>query len=256
MTGPACACCGDSLVGSDSGSGAESKDLCRACRLAPPPFRRAIAYGLYDGRLRDLVHALKYQGLRPIAHELGGRLAQAIRQLGQDAPREMLVVAVPLHRAKYAERGFNQARLLAAGAVKALHAVDLDWKLTFSPRALVRVRATSSQAGLTPRQRRINLRRAFAVPDPAEVAGRHVLIVDDILTTGATARAVARALVDAGAASVWVATLARARRITAQRFGQFASSDDEKVPQVVPAGSTAVQLQSQGMFTSQDQPSL
>ena len=225
------------------------------CRLAPPPFRRAIAYGLYDGRLRDLVHALKYQGLRPIARELGRRLAVAIARLGPDAPHEMLVVPVPLHRTKHASRGFNQARLLAEEAVKAFSAAYPNWKLTLTPDTLVRQRATGSQAGLTPRQRRINLRRAFAVPDPAAVSGKHVLVVDDILTTGATARAAARALVDAGAESVWVATLARARRLTADPFGQYAAGDDEKVLQAIRRSSMPVHLNAQGMFTSHDQPS-
>ena len=87
------------------------------------------------------------------------------------------------------------------------------WQLTLAPTTLMRLRATESQAGLTPRQRRLNVRGAFRVSDPSAVAGKHILLVDDILTTGATARAAAQALMKAGAASVWVATLARARRI-------------------------------------------
>jgi phosphoribosylpyrophosphate synthetase len=75
----------------------------------------------------------------------------------------------------------------------------------------MRLRVTASQAGLTPRQRRLNVRGAFGISNSAAVAGKHVLLVDDILTTGATARAAARALLEAGAESVWVATVARAR---------------------------------------------
>jgi hypoxanthine phosphoribosyltransferase len=78
----------------------------------------------------------------------------------------------------------------------------------------MRLRATGSQAGLTPRQRRINVRGAFSVSDPSKVTAQHILLVDDILTTGATARAAAQTLLKAGAASVWVATLARAQRST------------------------------------------
>jgi len=78
----------------------------------------------------------------------------------------------------------------------------------------MRLRATESQAGLTPRQRRQNLRGAFSVSDSSQVAGQHILLIDDILTTGATARAAEQTLVKAGAASVWVATLARAQRIS------------------------------------------
>src|SRR6185437_11021054 len=94
-----------------------------------------------------------------------------------------------------------------------------EWRLTLAPGTLVRVRATASQAGLTARGRRRNLRAAFAVRDAAAVAGRHVLLVDDIMTTGATARAAAQALVRAGAESVWVATLARAQRSGASGIG-------------------------------------
>ena len=124
----------------------------------------------------------------------------------------MLVVPVPLHRSKYAQRGFNQSRSLAVEALKFLRKSHPQWRLTLAPSTLMRLRATESQAGLTPRQRRMNVRGAFSVSDPAQVAAQHILLVDDILTTGATARAAAQALLEAGAASVWVATLARAQR--------------------------------------------
>lgn len=175
--------------------------------------------------MRDILHTLKYDRLHPAAHGLAPLLAAAIAQLAPDAPAEMLVVPIPLHRAKYAERGFNQARLLAAEAVNILRKSHPAWRLTLAPSILARVRATETQAGLTPRQRRINMRGAFAVPDPAAVAGQHILIVDDIFTTGATARAAARALIDAGAASTWVATLARARMRSA-RLGSSVEFDD------------------------------
>jgi predicted amidophosphoribosyltransferase len=97
--------------------------------------------------------------------------------------------------------------------MKALRKSHPAWKLTLAPAALLRQRATGSQAGLTPRQRRLNLRGAFRVSNPEAVVGKHVLIIDDIFTTGATARAAARELIAAGAESAWVATLARARRI-------------------------------------------
>jgi ComF family protein len=187
--------------------------LCRACRLAPPPFERAVAYGLYQGRMREAIHALKYGRLRPAARGLGQMLAEAIGQLDGAAPGEMLVIPIPLHRSKYAQRGFNQARSLAAEAIRALRKSHPEWKLTLAANTLMRLRATESQAGLTPRQRRQNLRGAFSVSDAAQIAGRHVLLVDDIMTTGATARAAAQTLIRAKAASVWVATLARAQRV-------------------------------------------
>lgn len=206
-----CGRCGDLL---DQPSPDASAALCRACRLAPPPFRRAVAYGPYEGRMRDAIHALKYGSLRPAARELGARLAVAIAQLAGEAPFEMLVVPVPLHRSKQTLRGFNQARLLASTAIAALHGRDRRWRLKLASRTLMRLRATESQAGLTPHQRRANLRGAFSVADAAVVKEKDILLIDDILTTGATARAAAMALRKAGAASVWVAALARAHRLS------------------------------------------
>ncbi len=186
--------------------------LCRACRLAPPPFERAVAYALYQNRMRAAIHALKYDHMRPAARRMGRMLAQAIITLAADAPGEMLVVPIPLHRSRHNERGFNQARLLALHALKALRASHPQWRLTLAPAALMRLRATESQASLTSHERRANVRGAFSVSDPVAVKDQNILLIDDIFTTGATARAAAQALKRAGAAGVWVATLARARR--------------------------------------------
>lgn len=162
--------------------------------------------------MKEAIHALKYDRLHAAARPLGRMLAAAIAQLAADVPAELLVVPVPLHRSKHSQRGFNQARSLAREALAALRTTHPHLKLTLAPSALMRLRPTGSQAGLTPRQRRLNVRGAFSVTEHAAVAGKHLLLVDDILTTGATARAAAGALARAGAASVWVATLARARR--------------------------------------------
>jgi ComF family protein len=205
-----CACCGDSL---DRRSAQHpAAPLCRVCRLAPPPFVRAVAYGLYQGRMKEAIHAFKYGRLYPAADGLARMLAEAIGRLFGEAPSEMLVVPVPLHRSKLAQRGFNQARSLAQRALSSLAESHPAWKLTLADSSLMRLRMTQSQAGLSPHERRLNVRGAFAVSDPGAVAEKHILLIDDILTTGATARAAARALLDAGAASVWVATLARAQR--------------------------------------------
>ncbi|MGB9075829.1 MAG: phosphoribosyltransferase family protein, partial [Terracidiphilus sp.] len=151
--------------------------------------------------MREALHALKYDGLRPAARGLGQGLAHTIARLAPEGALELLVVPVPLHRSKFSDRGFNQARLLAAEAIAALHATHPQWRLTLAPDTLIRLRATQSQAGLTPRQRRQNVRGAFGVSNPSTVQGKHTLIVDDILTTGATARACAHALLAAGAES-------------------------------------------------------
>jgi len=180
--------------------------------MVPPDFIRSVSFGVYDGSMRGVIHALKYGRIAPLARELGVRLAAAMAQLELDAPREMLVVPVPLHRGRMAERGFNQARTLATEAIRSLRISHPGWRLELSASSLVRQRSTESQAGLTPRQRRQNLRGAFFVSDSEALRGRHVLLVDDIFTTGATARACAKILIEAGAASVRVATLARAQR--------------------------------------------
>jgi len=249
QSGPACSRCGDALTAPVSDG---SLALCRTCRLVPPPFVRAVAYGLYQGRMKEAIHSLKYDRLHTAAHGLGRMLAQAIAQLAAAAPTEMLVVPVPLHRSKYAQRGFNQARSLATEALGFLRKSHPAWKLTLASSTLMRLRATESQAGLTSRQRRLNVRGAFTVSDPAAVAMKHVLLIDDILTTGATARAAAQALARAGAASVWVATLARARSANLflrSAFLQDADDDSEM------AGLPAADFNPASHYSSQDQPS-
>ena len=132
-----------------------------------------------------------------------------------------------------------------------------EWRLTLASSTLMRLRATESQAGLTPRMRRMNVRGAFSVSDPAAVMQKHVLLIDDILTTGATARSAAQALQKAGAASVWVATLARARRFSkAGRGAYFQDAEDgaedmEEISGHVPAGV----MEEGSRFSSHDQPS-
>jgi ComF family protein len=191
------------------------KNLCQACRLAPPSFVRAVAYGGYAGTLRSLIHAFKYDGITPMAERLGGFLAEAILKLeagGRSTLQDSIVIPVPLHPSKRKQRGFNHAELLARGALKALRSRRPEWKLTMAAGVLERQKATLSQAGLSPHQRRANLRGVFVVAQPESVAGKHVLLIDDIYTTGATARACSSVLRRAGAASVCVATVARPQR--------------------------------------------
>ncbi|HEX3892134.1 MAG TPA: ComF family protein [Terracidiphilus sp.] len=202
--------------------------------------------------MRDLIHALKYSGLRPAARQLGSFLAHAVAPLAAETRAGLVVVPVPLYRIRHAERGFNQARLLAAETVAVLRKQVPDWQLILAPGVLLRSRATESQAGLTTRQRRLNMRGAFAVPNPAAVAGKQILLVDDILTTGATARAASRALLQAGAASVWVATLARARRVD-HAFDRSSVSWQETANS--PASVAAEAQPAHAAMNSQNQPS-
>ena len=251
QTGPACARCGDTLDVPISVSNPANASLCRTCRLAPPPFERAVSFGLYQDRMRAAIHALKYDRLHPAARGLGRMLAQAIAQLADEAPAEMLVVPVPLHRSKHEERGFNQARSLAEYALKSLRKSHPHWRLTMASSTLMRLRSTESQAGLSPHARRLNVRGAFTVSDPAAVDLKHILLIDDIFTTGATARAAAQVLLRAGAASVWVATLARARRIYDLRANRTDTPDDIELPGNAPAAA----LEQASIYSSHHQPS-
>jgi ComF family protein len=215
-----CVRCGDHV---EDETQSREQAHCSACLLERPAFEKAVFYGLYRKRMREAIHKLKYGRLTPAARGLGGMLAAAIEDLYGVAPGEMLVVPIPLHRRKTATRGFNQTRLLARQALQELRRKRPEWRLTLAERTLLRTRNTESQAGLTADERRVNLKDAFGVTEPEAVRGRHVLVVDDILTTGATAHAAALALKKAGAETVWVATLARARRdaIHSNHYGSY-----------------------------------
>ncbi len=180
-----------------------------------PVFTRASAYGSYDAGLRDLVHLLKYERVRPAADVLGRMVAEVVADLAEAfGPEPPVAIAVPLHASKLRQRGFNQSELIARAMLK-LHPAALDVKLNTV--ALVRHRATESQTGLTPPQRRENMRGAFRVEQRDQIAGRDILLVDDVFTTGTTASECARVLRKAGAARVFVATAARVLKPEAQR---------------------------------------
>ncbi len=166
----------------------------------PPAFSRGRAVALYDGVARELVHKLKYGDRLDLAGIMGRMMAASGRDLIAEAD---CVVPVPLHRWRLWRRRFNQAALLARTVARA-EGKPLEL------RALSRVKATRSQVGLTRAARARNLQGAFKVPDAARprVAGRKILLVDDVSTTGATGNAAARALLRAGAASVDLLTFA------------------------------------------------
>ena len=185
---PGCARCG--LPGPDP--------LCGACRAAPPAFDAVLAAGLFGGPLADAIHAFKYENRPALSRPLGAWLA------GRAAfSADALVVSIPLARTRRIERGYDQAALLADALARAA-----------GPRgrrmrgALRRTRETPPQVGRSREERARNVAGAFEAT--AAVAGRDVVLVDDVVTTGATADAAASALRKAGARSVVVVALARA----------------------------------------------
>jgi len=183
---------------------ADAGPTCRACAEWPASVRAIrSAYAIGEAP-RKLVHALKYQGWQALADRMGARMAQLIRFPADVDEEARLVVAVPTSAARRRERGYNQAELLAA-------AFAARTGRTPEPSLLVRTRAATTQTALHPAERRANVARAFTVPAGAErrLAGAHVMVVDDVWTTGATALSCVQALVQAGARVASVATFAR-----------------------------------------------
>jgi competence protein ComFC len=174
---------------------------CGRCRRGLAPFARGASLGPYEGTLRLLVHELKFRGRRRVADRLAEALLADVSVRTALAGADV-VVPVPLHPRRRRERGFNQSGLLAAAVARPL-------RLKVAEDALARRQDTPPQTGLTAAERRANVERAFVVRRRPAVAGRIVVLVDDVLTTGATARACARALMAAGAAEVRLVTAAR-----------------------------------------------
>jgi ComF family protein len=193
LTPPLCDSCGDPLPAWRATSVALAR--CPRCRRARRHVDRARAIGEYDGALRSVVHALKYEGRRSLARPLAALMRVRAADLIASAD---FAVPVPLHPSRVRHRGFNQA-------------ADLARHLGLPIRhALRRVRATPTQTSLPASQRHRNLRRAFAMRRFARgIAGRTILLVDDVSTTGATLDACARVLKRAGAAEVIALTAAR-----------------------------------------------
>ncbi len=192
---PFCSACGRPLHGP-----LHPPVTCMRCRR-PRPVERVRAYGLYEGRLREAVHALKYRGRIALADPLGCALAEVVRSDPELSTADALV-PVPLHPRREAERGFNQAEELAKALTRHTRIPVLG--------ALVRVRPTIPQVDLSELERRRNVRGAFAVRCP--VQGLRVVLVDDVVTTGSTLRECAQALRKAGAKRVDAVVVAMAVR--------------------------------------------
>jgi ComF family protein len=170
---------------------------CAACAASPPSFDYARSAAVYTGTVREALHAFKFGGRRALARPLAALVVEAC-----DIPTDVeALVPVPLAPGRERERGFNQSRLIAERLAGAL-------AVPVRPRWLRRSRPTRPQSELGAEERRDNVRDAFRAA--AAVAGRHVVIVDDVLTTGATSGECARALRAAGARRVGVLTVARA----------------------------------------------
>lgn len=167
----------------------------------PPPFDRARAAVAHSGVAKQMVHQLKYADRTDLAPWMARWMVRAGEELIADAD---LIVPVPLHRRRFLSRRFNQSAELA-------RAVAQLTQRRFSPNIVIRVKPTQQQVGLGARQRLDNVRSAFKVPREAdvEVAGRKVLVVDDVYTTGATVAAASKALRRAGAARIDVLTFSR-----------------------------------------------
>lgn len=204
VTSPLCSQCGqvfNSRQGDDH--------LCSACIITPKQFTRARAAGVYDGPLKILVQRLKYGGEQMLADPLGNLLFAAFERYWH--PNDVdLILPVPLHARRMRQRGFNQAWLLIRnwpGRIRSITGPGAA--IDFRRRLLTRIRPTIPQTGLDRRHRRTNLAHAFSVPNPGDIAGKCVLVVDDVYTTGATADACARVLRAAGADRVDVLSVAR-----------------------------------------------
>jgi len=200
---PHCARCAAPFV-EDLGAGM----LCGACLARPPRYRRARAALVYDARSRRLVLPFKHGDRTDIARACGGWMARAGAELLAEAD---LVAPVPLHWRRLFMRRYNQAQLLARIVVRE---ASPGSRLRLAPDLLRRRRWTGSQTGLRAEDRRGNVRQAFGIHPrwAAEIEGKTVLLVDDVLTTGATVEACAQVLQRGGARHVDVLTLARVVR--------------------------------------------
>jgi ComF family protein len=188
----------------------DAEGRCALCRNGLRGFDAAYCFGSYEGVLRELIHLYKYGRVKTLAGPLGDLLAAA---LPRGEPFDA-VVPVPLHWRRQWQRGFNQSELLARVIARRCGIPVV--------RALRRVRPTLTQAGLSNTGRRRNVAAAFRCRGARPVEARRILLIDDVMTTGATAAACALALKRAGARKVALLTVARVdRRMDSGAVAQF-----------------------------------
>lgn len=176
--------------------------LCGSCLQERWYFDIHRTSGLYEGVLKEAIHRFKYGGVFPLAKAFGDLLQPTLKTLCQDYSVDVMI-PVPLHIRRLRERGFNQALLL-------IKELNKRFGIPYEERILKKVTDTPVQSALKKNERRKNLRGAFEVQDQAAIAGKAVVLVDDVYTTGATVNECSRALLKAGAARVAVLTVARA----------------------------------------------
>lgn len=170
--------------------------------LSKPKDRRILAVrslGTFDEYYQKLIHRFKYDKKIPLGKRLAARLGQAVA-FNVDFTSCDLVIPVPLHRARHRERGFNQSEILAEG-------ISEETKIPLAKDILKRRKNTEDQTYLSARQRAENVRDAFVVTKPGRVKGKNVILVDDVMTTGATLNECAAMLQKAGARKIHAATL-------------------------------------------------
>ncbi len=194
---PLCPCCGIPFPSTEG-----PDHLCGDCLTAEKPYALARSVGRYEGTLLEAIHRFKYRGKPGVGKVLGKIMADFAGSIW-DMEAFSLIIPVPLHRKRLRQRGFNQAVVLARVIAKRF-ALPLDFT------ALRRTLPTAPQVGLGRQERSANVRGAFSAVRPERIAGRRLLLVDDVYTTGSTLAECASVLMRAGAEAVAVLTLARA----------------------------------------------
>jgi ComF family protein len=180
-----------------------ASDVVSPCQRAPLQLDGLLAYAFHSGPLRQAIHQFKYKDLRSLAAPLGQLMAEGWKALAPQDLQPDVIVPVPLHPSRQRQRGYNQAALLA-------RELGASLRCPVVAKVLVRIRATAPQVDLDAQERRDNVRNAFRCRDTS-LSGKHVLLIDDVCTTGSTLESACLALRETGTISVWAYTLARAR---------------------------------------------